>query len=111
MLQGHTLRGVVSPYDIHARAAVAETAVCLLDRAAPLLPTPLEGTDPASIQAAIDDVPSFERLMDSWRWSSALWHEGVLSPAFDASTGWPIDWVRTVASEIASGPAAARTPA
>lgn len=98
------LTGVVSPYDVHVRAGSVDAAMCLLGQAATLLPAPLEGTGPAAIQQAIEEVPSFERLMDSWRWSSELWHAGVLSPALDLSVGWPIEWVRTVAGEIASGP-------
>lgn len=95
--------GVVSPYDVHARAGVVDAALCVCGRAGTLLPAPLEGVGPSAIAQAIEDVPTFERLMESWRWSSALWHAGVLSPALDAGAGWPIDWVREVAKEIAEG--------
>jgi len=98
------LVGVVSPYDVHARDAVADAAVCLLSRAVTLLPTPLEGVEPEAIAEAVEDVPAFGRLMESWRWSSPLWHAGVLTPALDASAGWPIEWVRGVAQEISEGP-------
>lgn len=73
---------VVSPYHLSTRETVAMAALLIADRVVTMLPAP----DPLtrqSVRAAIRRHPSYLRLLESWRWSSPLWHAGVVSASWE----------------------------
>lgn len=69
----------LSPYFLATREVQAVAALVLGTRVVTLLPTPREGHDRASVRAAVDRVPRYLRLMESWRWSTPLWRAGVIA--------------------------------
>lgn len=56
-------------------------ALVLGTRAVTLLPHPSGGSSHEAVAAAVRRAPRFLRLLESWRWSSALWRAGVVSSA------------------------------
>lgn len=72
----------VSPYHLSTREAPAMAALVLADRVVTLLPVPEEGVSRAAVRAALDRSPRYLRLLESWRWSGALWRAGVVSSEY-----------------------------
>lgn len=68
----------VSPYHLSTREPVAAIALTLCDRAVTALPEPAEGRSREHIRAAVDRLPRFLRVLESWRWSGPLWRAGVV---------------------------------
>lgn len=69
----------VSPYHLSTREPVAAIALTLCDHAVTALPEPAEGRSREHIRAAVDRLPRFLRVLESWRWSGPLWREGIVS--------------------------------
>lgn len=57
------------------------TALVLGTRSVTLLPHPAGGASHAAVATAVRRAPRYLRLLESWRWSSALWRAGVVSSA------------------------------
>jgi len=70
---------LVSPYHFTTREPPVMAALLLADRVYTLLPSPGGGREDA--QRAADRVPEYLAMMRSWRWSEALWREGVVLPS------------------------------
>lgn len=68
----------VSPYHLSTREPVAAIALTLCDHAVTALPEPAEGRSREHIRAAVDRLPRFLRVLESWRWSGPLWRAGVV---------------------------------
>ncbi|MEM9064258.1 MAG: hypothetical protein AAGB51_02085 [Planctomycetota bacterium] len=72
----------VSPYHLTSREPPAMASLLLADTCFTLLPTPDGGRDAAELAAA--EAPSYQGMIESWRWSVPLWESGVLAPAPEA---------------------------
>lgn len=79
----HMLRVVVSPYHLCTREAPAMLGLLLGDRVATLLPKPIAGAGREHVFEAVERAPRYLRLLDSWRWTRALWRSGIVSDRFD----------------------------
>lgn len=93
----------VSPYHLSTREVPAMLGLTLGTSVTTLLPEPPEGASRASVKEAVGQSPRFLRLMDSWRWSSALWKSGVISASVDGARA--SDELAGVYQEIMSDPA------
>ena len=82
----------LSPYLLTTREAPAMAAILLGDHVVTLLPEPRSGTSREQVRAAVRSAPRLLRLLESWRWSAALWKAGVLkrgSCGASAASGLP----------------------
>lgn len=95
-----SLVAVVSPYHLTTREAPALAALLFADRVVTIRPTPLGGESRSEVGRAMDLAPWFLRLLDSWRWSSALWRAGVVSAGVEGDDG-PVESLREVCAELA----------
>jgi len=77
------LDAVISPYHLTTREAPALAALLLCESAATYMPVPFAGASPASLERAVERVPGYRLLMDSWGWAEALWRGGVISSEFE----------------------------
>lgn len=73
----------VSPYHLTTREAPAMAALLLADSVVTLLPAPPAGRSRADVHRAASKSPRYLRLLDSWRWTMALWNEGVIASEYD----------------------------
>jgi hypothetical protein len=73
----------VSPYHLTTREAPAVAALQLADSVVTLLPAPATGRSRADVHRAVKKCPRYLRMLDSWRWTMPLWHEGVIASAVD----------------------------
>lgn len=94
-----SLVAVVSPYHLTTREAPALAALLFADRVVTIRPTPLGGESRPEVGRAMDLAPWFLRLLDSWRWSSALWRAGVVCAGFEGDG--PVESLREVCEELA----------
>lgn len=79
---------VVSPYHLTTREPPAMAALQLARQVVTMMPTPMAGITRRDIDGAVEAAPKYLDLMESWRWSSALWDAGVIAPThegFDAA--------------------------
>jgi hypothetical protein len=81
----HPLVIAVSPYHLTTREAPALAALQLADSVVTLLPAPASGRSREDVARAVKKSPRYLRLLDSWRWTMPLWHEGVIDSAHDES--------------------------
>lgn len=73
---------VLSPYHLTTREPPTMAALLLADRVVTFIPSPLSGSDTASLGRAVEMSPRYLRFMDSWRWSMPLWDAGYIAAAF-----------------------------
>lgn len=73
----------VSPYHLTTREAPAVAALQLADSVVTLLPAPATGRSREDVHRAAKKCPRYLRLLDSWRWTMPLWHEGVIASAMN----------------------------
>jgi hypothetical protein len=73
----------ISPYHLATREPAAMAALVLGTRAVTLLPHPSAGSSHQAVAAAVKRAPRYLRLLEAWRWSSALWRAGVVSSSAD----------------------------
>lgn len=92
----------LSPYHLSTREVPAMCALVLGDHIATLLPEPPEGANRDEVKKAALAAPRFFRLLDSWRWSEALWQAGVL--AGQMHNAYPLRWLDAIYHDIASDP-------
>jgi len=90
------MNGVVSPYDLSERSHGAMAALMLCERCVTFLPVRAEEISEAGIERAAARSPRFGRLLDHWKWSMELWHDGVLS----AAAGPSLDGARSLYEEV-----------
>lgn len=72
------MRIVVSPYHLTTREAPALAALQLAERVVTMMPTPRGGVSRRRVEEAVGAAPRYLELMESWRWSAALWEAGVI---------------------------------
>ena len=75
----------VSPYHLTTREPPAVAALLLADSVVTLLPSPASGRTREDVRRAVSRSPRYLRMMESWRWTIPLWHEGVLDSAHEDS--------------------------
>lgn len=75
------MRLVVSPYHLTTREPVAMACLLLGERVVTLLPSPPGGLTRERLREALRKHPAYLRLLESWRWSGALWRAGVIESA------------------------------
>lgn len=73
----------LSPYHLTTREPAAMCAMHLADRLVTLIPTPAAMGDPVSVRATAEHVPRFVELIETWRWSTPLWDEGLIASGFE----------------------------
>lgn len=73
----------VSPYHLTTREAPALAALQIADSVVTLLPAPASGRSREDVERAARKSPRYLRLLDSWRWTMPLWHEGVIASAHE----------------------------
>lgn len=71
----------VSPYHLTTREAPAVAALQLAESVVTLLPAPATGRTREDVETAVRKSPRYLRMLDSWRWTMPLWHEGVITSA------------------------------
>lgn len=87
--------GVVSPYDLTEQSHGAMAALMLCERCVTFLPVRAEEVSEAGIELAAARSPRFGRLLEHWKWSMDLWHDGVLTGAGPNAPG-----ARTLYEEV-----------
>lgn len=69
----------VSPYHLTTREPAAMAALLLADRVVTFLPVPQGDITKAAVRRALHTCPRYLRLLESWRWSAALWSSGIIN--------------------------------
>jgi hypothetical protein len=77
------LDAVISPYHLTTREAPAIAAMLLCESAVTYMPVPFGGASPSALERAVERVPGYRMLMDSWAWAEALWRGGVISSEYE----------------------------
>ncbi len=69
----------LSPYFLTTREPPAMAALLLADAVVTMMPTP-GSHDRRAVADAVSIAPRYLDLLESWRWSVALWNAGVVTP-------------------------------
>lgn len=77
------MHAAISPYHLTSREPAALAALLLAERVLTVLPTGPGSVTKASVRAWLRDAPRYVRLLESWRWSGALWRAGVIRSTLD----------------------------
>lgn len=101
----------VSPYHLSTREPVAAIALTLCDHAVTALPEPAEGRSREQVRAAVDRLPRFLRVLESWRWSGPLWRAGVVGAGQVAPPEHAFQGVAAAGRDVSSESAFARLAA
>lgn len=88
----------VSPYHLTTREPAAMAALLLGDHVITMIPTPFSGAGPDSLGRAVDRVPAYLDMMNSWGWCRELWMRGVVRAEVDGEDA--VDDVRTSCRRI-----------
>ncbi|MCB9845883.1 MAG: hypothetical protein H6811_07870 [Phycisphaeraceae bacterium] len=69
----------ISPYHLSTREPAAMAALLLASRCVTFLPSPADDPSREQFMDAARRGPEYREFLESWRWSMALWDEGLVS--------------------------------